>query len=89
MLFLNTRFPKTKKAYNQQADGNTDRLKSVMEKLVIQEQAPAIALKTVPQGGSTAWSYSERKKTRQVEGSQTAWLNRQSGRSKPKTFKLV
>lgn len=35
MIFINPRFPKTKKAYNQTANDNIDRLKSVMSNLAI------------------------------------------------------
>lgn len=67
VLYLNTKFP-TKKKYNIEAKDNTDRLKSIMEKLVISE-APRVPQPTRPVGAaiasrpvSTAWSYSERKK---------------------------
>lgn len=68
MLYLNTKFPKTKKSYAREAKDNTDRLKSIMEKLIINE-APAPAQPTRSVGAavpsrpaSNAWSYSERKR---------------------------
>ena len=35
MIYINPRFPKTKKAYGQSSTDNVDRLKAIMSKLTI------------------------------------------------------
>ena len=40
MLYLNTKFPRTKKAYEKAVEDNPDKLKEIMTRLTIQEQQP-------------------------------------------------
>lgn len=35
MIYVNPRFPKTKRGYNKAANDNIDKLKSIMEKLTV------------------------------------------------------
>jgi hypothetical protein len=70
MLYLNTKFPKKSHAASPESERqlNTDRLKAVMEKLIINEApAPAQPAKKIGAAvplrpASNAWSYSERKR---------------------------
>lgn len=69
VLFLNTKFPRTEKKYAKEAEDNSDRLKDLMSKLLLQEQAVAQPSKPVapPKTGGTtkpAYSYAERKKAK-------------------------
>lgn len=63
LIYINSRFPKTKKLYERAGDDNTEKLKEVMSKLTIASKEPEAPV-SVPQpraGGST-WAYSDRRK---------------------------
>lgn len=68
MLYLNTKFPRTKKKYAKEADDNTDLLVDRMSKLLKQEPSTAMAaiaaIKPKTGGSTQPYSYAERKKAK-------------------------
>jgi hypothetical protein len=63
MIFINNRFPKTKRSYEKAADDNTDLLIERMKSIVVAEQSKQTSILRQPkQEGAGAWSYQEQKK---------------------------
>ena len=89
LIYINTRFPKTKKAYAEQAKDNTDELKKIMAKLLIQEEpkaAPVKAPVAAPRQGGFI-SYADRRRS-EVARPQSFGHENSLSKRKAKTFKL-
>lgn len=90
LIYLHSKFPKTRKAYDAAGDSNTDKLKKIMEKLLIASDAtptpPARSGGFMKQEGSkrALGSETSRLAPREVS-SPWAYSDR---KKKAKTFKL-
>ncbi len=76
MIFINTRFPKTKKTYQKAADQNVDKLIKTMKSIIIAETKEP----DMPKGTGVAY--------RPAQKNSNAWSYNEKKRSKPKTFSL-
>lgn len=64
-IYANTKFPKTKSAYNKTAGANITKLKDIMSQLVIKDEAKPVAqYKPPPSGGRLSYGSSTKKKVK-------------------------